>query len=104
MNLQAGLEAREVGMQQGSARPVQTADAAQRPARAATRLAPAQWAELAPGEAVWVERAGYGFDAGYVDDVSQNQEIIWVEFAGLGRRLLCSGDPLHVWTGNPTED
>jgi hypothetical protein len=68
------------------------------PATAATRLAPDQWAELALGEAVWVESVGYGFDAGHVDAISQHQEIIWVEFAGQGRRLLCSGDPVHVWT------
>jgi hypothetical protein len=76
------------------------AQAGPRPASAATRLAPDQWAELAPGEAVWVESAGYGFEAGYVDVVSQHQEIIWVDFAVRGRRLLCSGDPMHVWTSD----
>jgi hypothetical protein len=94
---------RQPGLQQRTAPPVQASDEAPRPAPAVTRIAPDQWAELAPGEAVWVERAGYGFDAGYVDDVSRHQEIIWVEFAGRGRRLLCSGDPVHVWTSNPTE-
>jgi hypothetical protein len=104
MSLQPGVQARESELQQRPAQPAQAADAVPCPAPAATRLAPDQWAELAPGEAVWVERAGYGFDAGYVDDVSQHQEIIWVEFAGRGRRLLCSGDPVHVWTSNPRED
>jgi hypothetical protein len=51
-----------------------------------------------------VESAGYGFEAGYVDVVSQHQEIIWVDFAVRGRRLLCSGDPIHVWTGHLTEE
>lgn len=74
------------------------------PASAVTCLAPDQWAELVPGEAVWVERAGYGFDAGYVDDVSQHQEIIWVEIPGGGRRLFCSDDPVHLWTSDVAKD
>jgi hypothetical protein len=70
----------------------------QRPATAATQLAPHRWAELAPGEEVWVERDGYGFDTAHVDEVSEYQEVLWVEFAGQGRRLLCGGDPVQVWT------
>jgi hypothetical protein len=79
------------------------ATAAPRPAPAVLRLAPDQWAELAPGEAVWVESAGYGFEAGHVDEASRNREIIWVNFAVRGRRLLCSGDPVHVWTSDLTD-
>jgi hypothetical protein len=70
----------------------------QRPATAAARLAPNRWAELAPGEAVWVESDGYGFDAAHVDEVSEHHEMLWVEFAGRGRRLLCGGDAVQVWT------
>ncbi len=69
-----------------------------RPPTARTRLAPARWAELAPGEAVWVESAGSGFVAGHVDEVSSHQEMLWVDFSVRGRRLLCGGDPVQVWT------
>ncbi len=69
-----------------------------RPPTAGTRLAPARWAELAPGEAVWVESAGSGFVAGHVDEVSSHQEMLWVDFSVRGRRLLCGGDPVQVWT------
>lgn len=71
-----------------------------RPPTAGTRLAPARWAELAPGEAVWVESEGSGFVAGHVDEVSAHQEMIWVDFSVRGRRLLCGGDPVQVWTRN----
>ena len=69
-----------------------------RPATAGALLEPDRWTELAPGEAVWVERDGSGFDAGHVDDVSQHQEMLWVDFSGGGRRLLCGRDPVRVWT------
>ncbi|BAS14967.1 hypothetical protein AHiyo8_32700 [Arthrobacter sp. Hiyo8] len=39
-----------------------------------------------------------GFDAGLVDEVSSDHEFLWIEFAGRGRRLLCGGDPVQVWT------
>lgn len=68
------------------------------PPTAGTRLAPARWAELAPGEAVWVESEGSGFVAGHVDEVSTHQEMLWVDFSVRGRRLLCGGDPVQVWT------
>jgi hypothetical protein len=105
MSRQAELQVRQPGLQlQQPELQQRKARAVPRPASAVTRLAPDQWAELAPGEAVWVESAGYGFEAGHVDDVSQHQEIIWVDFAVRGRRLLCSGDPIHVWTSDLTEE
>ncbi|KRE53324.1 hypothetical protein ASG92_07280 [Arthrobacter sp. Soil736] len=69
-----------------------------RPPTAGTRLPAARWTELAPGEAVWVESAGSGFVAGHVDEVSTHQEMLWVDFSVRGRRLLCGGDPVQVWT------
>jgi hypothetical protein len=69
-----------------------------RPPTAGMRLAPARWTELAPGEPVWVESAGSGFVAGHVDEVSTHQEMLWVDFSVRGRRLLCGGDPVQVWT------
>jgi hypothetical protein len=80
-------------------KPVSQADSLQqRPPSAGTRLAPARWTELAPGEAVWVESDGSGFVAGHVDEVSAHQEMLWVDFSVRGRRLLCGGDPVQVWT------
>ena len=105
MSRQAELQARQPGLRLPQPELQQRmARAVPRPASAVTRLAADKWAELAPGEAVWVESAGYGFEAGHVDDVSRHQEIIWVHFPGRGRRLLCSGDPVHVWTSDLTEE
>lgn len=71
---------------------------AQRPAGAALRLPPSKWSELSPGETVWIHEDKRGFDAGIVDDVSSDHEFLWIDFAGRGRRLLCGGDPVQVWT------
>lgn len=70
----------------------------QRPAEASRQLSPSKWCELSRGEIVWVHEEGWGFDAGRVDDVSSHHELLWIEFAGRGRRLLCGGDPVQVWT------
>ena len=72
--------------------------ATQRPSSATEQLPPSKWSELSRGESVWVHEDGWGFDAGRVDDVSTHRELLWVEFAGRGRRLLCGGDPVQVWT------
>lgn len=80
------------------ARPSPDAGTADRPDSAVERLLPSQWSELSQGESVWVHEDGWGFDAGRVDEVSRHQELIWIEFAGRGRRLLCGGDPVHIWT------
>ncbi len=71
---------------------------AQRPAGAALRLPPSKWSELSRGEAVWIHEDKWGFDAGLVDEVSSDHEFLWIDFAGRGRRLLCGGDPVQVWT------
>ncbi|WP_423183090.1 hypothetical protein [Arthrobacter sp. NyZ413] len=69
-----------------------------RPAEASRQLPPSKWRELSPGESVWIHEDSWGFDAGLVDEVSSDHEFLWIDFVGRGRRLLCGGDPVQVWT------
>lgn len=68
-----------------------------KPESAAERLLPGEWSELSRGDAVWVHEEGWGYDAGKVDEVSKHHELLWIELAGRGRRLICGGDPVQVW-------
>ncbi|MCA4134055.1 hypothetical protein [Arthrobacter sp. M4] len=70
----------------------------ERPEIAAEELSPSQWPELSRGEEVWIHEDGWGFDTGRVDEVSKYQEMIWIDLAGRGRRLICGGDPVQIWT------
>lgn len=82
----------------GAWRPSHSTTPDQPPAGASLRLPPSKWSELGRGESVWIHEANGGFDAGLVDEVSSDHEFLWIEFAGRGRRLLCGGDPVQVWT------
>jgi hypothetical protein len=78
--------------------PSHLAASAQRPVGASLHLPPSKWSGLSRGETVWIHEDSRGFDAGLVDEVSPDHEFLWIEFAGRGRRLLCGGDPVQVWT------
>ena len=57
----------------------------------------ANWKELNAGDRVWVSDPVWGTGTGRVDDISHNQELLWVIFEPTTRRLICGTDNIEVW-------